>query len=171
MQENSVDLGGRCIINSTNYPITYSHTHGWIVLGVIMMAGIFIRQFFVLRHRGQKKWWLPAIGVAMLLALAVALAPQSSESSVKATSYTQIKQILDQRCLPCHATQPTQPGFAQPPKGVILETPEQVKQHALKIAETVHNRYMPLGNLTKLTEDERGLILSWFTKQPQSEAK
>jgi len=159
------------IMISAHYPMTYSHTHGWIVLGVIMMAGVFIRQFFVLRHRGQKKWWLPAIGVAMLLALAVALAPQSSESSVKATSYTQIKQVLDQRCLPCHAAQPTQPGFAQPPKGVILETPEQVKQHGLKIAETVNNRYMPLGNLTKLTEDERGLILSWFTKKKQSEPK
>jgi len=77
---------------------------------------------------------------------------------------------LDQRCLPCHATQPTQPGFPQPPKGVVLETSEQIDQHALKIAETVNNRYMPIGNMTGLTEDERSTILVWFASQTPSKS-
>ncbi len=38
------------IMISNHYPMTYSHPHGWLVLGVIMLAGVLIRQFFVLRH-------------------------------------------------------------------------------------------------------------------------
>ena len=33
--------------------------------------------------------------------------------------------------------------------------PEQIGQNAAKIAETVGNRYMPIGNLTQMTDDER----------------
>ncbi len=70
-------------------------------------------------------------------------------------TFAQLKTVLDARCVGCHAAQPTQAGFAQPPKGVVLETPEQIGQHAAKIAETVGNRYMPIGNLTQMTDDER----------------
>ncbi len=159
------------IMISAHYPMTYSHTYGWLVLGAIMMAGVFIRQFFVLRHRGQVKWWLPVLGVALLLMLAVILAPAPNKNSGAAISYAQVEQILDQRCLPCHAAKPTQPGFVQPPKGVVFDTADQITQHALKIAETVNNRYMPLGNLTQLTEEERSLLLAWFAKQQQTKTQ
>jgi len=155
---------------SNHYPMTYSHPHGWLILGVIMMAGVFIRQFFVLRHRGQLKWWLPALGSLLLLGLAIVLAPAPIKDTGAVISYEQVKKVLDQRCLPCHATQPTQPGFPQPPKGVVLETSEQIDQHALKIAETVNNRYMPIGNMTGLTEDERSTILVWFASQTPSKS-
>jgi len=75
-----------------------------------------------------------------------------------------VKSVLDARCIGCHATQPTQAGFAQPPKGVVLETPEQIGQNAAKIAETVGNRYMPIGNLTQMTDDERALVAAWFAQ-------
>jgi uncharacterized membrane protein len=54
------------IMISNHYPMTYSHPNGWLVLVVMMLAGVLIRQFFVLRHRGQVKWWLPAAGAALL---------------------------------------------------------------------------------------------------------
>src|SRR5882762_1413684 len=63
------------IMISNHYPMTYSHPQGWLVLGVIMLAGVLIRQFFVLRHGGNVKWALPAAGVALLAALAVAISP------------------------------------------------------------------------------------------------
>ena len=46
----------------------------------------------------------------------------------------------------------------------VLETPEQVAQHAVKLAETVRTGYMPIGNLTQITEDERQLIATWLTQ-------
>jgi len=158
------------VMISNHYPMTYSHPYGWLVLGVIMLAGVLIRQFFVLRHKGRTMWMLPAVAVVLLVGLAVALAPAApSASAAKAAnaetiSFAQVKTVLDIRCISCHATQPTQPGFAQPPKGIVLETPEQIGQNAAKIAETVGNRYMPIGNLTQMTDEERTIVTGWFAQ-------
>ena len=38
------------IMISNHYPMTYSHQHGWLVLIFIMLAGVLIRQYFVMRH-------------------------------------------------------------------------------------------------------------------------
>ena len=151
---------------SNHYPMTYSHPYGWLVLGVIMLAGVLIRQFFVLRHKGRTLWLLPAIAIVLLVGLAVVLVPAPAKPVAKAetVSFAQVKVILDARCLACHAAQPTQPGFAQPPKGVVLETPEQIGQNAAKIAETVANKYMPIGNLTQMTDEERAVVAAWFAQ-------
>jgi len=152
------------VMISNHYPMTYSHPQGWLVLGVIMLAGVLIRQFFVLRHRGNVKWALPAAGVALLAGLAVAIAPKIADSGGDRVTFANVQGVLKERCLQCHASQPTQPGFAQPPKGVLLETPEQVAANAPKIAETVGNKYMPIGNLTQMTDNERALIATWFAQ-------
>jgi len=152
------------VMISNHYPMTYSHPQGWLVLGVIMLAGVLIRQFFVLRHSGNVKWALPAAGVALLAGLAVAIAPKIADSGGGRVTFANVQGVLKERCLQCHASQPTQPGFAQPPKGVLLETPEQVAANAPKIAETVGNKYMPIGNLTQMTDDERTLIAAWFAQ-------
>jgi uncharacterized membrane protein len=152
------------VMISNHYPMTYSHPHGWLVLGVIMLAGVLIRQFFVLRHRGAVQWGLPAAGVALLAAVAVAIAPRSADSGGERIAFAKVQGVLKERCLQCHAAQPTQPGFAQPPKGVVLETPEQVAANAPKVAETVGNKYMPIGNLTQMTDEERALIVTWFAQ-------
>ena len=45
----------------------------------------------------------------------------------------------------------------------MLETPEQIVRHAADIyRQSVTTRVMPLGNLTGITEDERGIIDAWF---------
>ena len=152
------------VMISNHYPMTYSHSQGWLVLGVIMLAGVLIRQFFVLRHSGNVKWALPAAGVALLAGVAVAIAPKIADSGGGRVTFANVQDVLKERCLQCHASQPTQPGFAQPPKGVLLETPEQVAANAPKIAETVGNKYMPIGNLTQMTDDERALIATWFAQ-------
>jgi uncharacterized membrane protein len=149
---------------SNHYPMTYSHPHGWLILAVVMAAGVLIRQFFVLRHRGQSKAWLPAAGVALLAGVAVAIAPKRDVEAHANVAFSQVRAILDQRCITCHAALPRQEGFAQPPKGVVLETPEQVAANAAKIAETVGSRYMPIGNLTQMTDSERALVTAWVAQ-------
>ena len=149
---------------SNHYPMTYSHPHGWLILAVIMLAGVLIRQFFVLRHSGRVKPWLPAAGVALLAGVAVALSPKTGGEAGTKVAFGQVRAILDQRCVACHAAQPKQEGFAQPPKGIVLETSDQVAANAVKIAETVGNRYMPIGNLTHMTDDERATVSAWFAQ-------
>jgi uncharacterized membrane protein len=125
---------------------------------------VLIRQFFVLRHKGRTSWPLPAGAVVLLLGLVVAMAPAPMKRAGGEATFAQLKAVLDARCVGCHAAQPTQAGFAQPPKGVLLETPEQIGQNAAKIAETVGNRYMPIGNLTQMTDDERAVVAAWFAQ-------
>lgn len=152
------------IMISNHYPMTYANKHGWLVLGVIMLAGVLIRQFFVLRHRGEQKLWLPAAGVGLLLALMVLLAPKGVDGSGKKISFAEVKTIVQVHCAVCHAAQPTWEGFAQAPKGVMLENPEQILQHSAKIAETVGSGYMPIGNVTRISDDERRIITQWVVQ-------
>ncbi|MFT3758929.1 urate hydroxylase PuuD [Thauera sp.] len=152
------------IMISNHYPMTYANPNGWLILGVMMMAGVLIRQFFVLRHRGQVKWWLPAAGAALILMLIVLMAPKPVDASGEKVSFSTIRNVMNQRCVTCHAEKPTYEGFVQAPKGVMLETPEQVGQHAAKIAETVASGYMPLGNLTGITDQEREAVAIWHAQ-------
>ena len=46
----------------------------------------------------------------------------------------------------------------------MLETPDQIAANAPKVADTVNNKYMPIGNLTQMTDDERALIAAWFAQ-------
>lgn len=159
------------IMISTHYPMTFSHEKGWLVLAVIMMAGVFIRQFFVLRHQGKKVWLYPILGVALLGSLIVALAPNMYKSPmtdqpVAAVSDADALAIVQTRCVMCHAEVPNYPGFYQAPKGIILETQAQLDQHASLIASTVASKYMPLANLSKITDEERAQIAKWFADRP-----
>ncbi len=151
------------IMISNHYPMTYSHPHGWAILAVIMLAGALIRQFFVLRHRGQQRPLFVVAATLLLLMVFIALAPKPPSATIgKPVGFSEVKAILAERCVTCHAALPATSGFAQPPKGVMLETTEQILANAPKIAETVASRYMPIGNLTQMTEAERERIAIWF---------
>jgi len=157
------------IMISNHYAMTYNHRHGWAVLGAIMLAGVLIRHFFNLRHRGRIEWKYPAAGVAVLLLLAVLLAPGAPQRAApqlaggEAHRFAQVRTIMDQRCVSCHAAQPTQPGFAAAPAGVMLHTPELVSQNAARIyQQTVQLKAMPLANLTHMTDAERAEVQAWF---------
>ena len=127
-----------------------------------MFAGVLIRQFFVLRHKGASRPWLLIVAALLLLALIVWMAPSATTGNGAGAGYAAVHAVLEQRCIGCHAASPKQEGFAQPPKGVMLESEEQVAQHAAKIGETVANRYMPIGNLTQMTDSERALVAQWI---------
>ncbi len=166
---------------SNHYSMTYSAPHNWIVLLCIMAAGALIRQFFVLRHKGVYNWWYPGIAVALLLAVILWMSPAmqskpvvaapspSAEASsaapageaVAAGSFAQVQQVIQARCIQCHAAKPTL--IPVPGKGVLLDSPEHISQHAQQIyQQAVVQKAMPLGNMTHITDDERAIIGKWF---------
>jgi uncharacterized membrane protein len=150
------------IMISNHYAMTYRHQHAWAVLATIMAAGVFIRHFFNLRHKGRTEWKYPAFGVLLLLALAVAMAPQPPVAAPK-VQFAQVQAIVGQRCVACHADHPTQPGFATAPAGIVLNSPEAIRQNAAKIyQQAVQLKAMPLANLTNMTDAERGQLKAWF---------
>jgi uncharacterized membrane protein len=137
------------------------------VLAVIMAAGVFIRHFFNLRHKGRVEWKYPAAGVALLLALAVVIAPAAPRPGApgadNAAQFAQVRAIIGQRCVSCHASHPTQPGFATAPAGVMLDDPRAISQNSARIyQQAVQLKAMPLANLTNMTDAERAQLGAWF---------
>ncbi len=155
------------IMISNHYAMTYRHEHAWAVLAVIMAAGVLIRHFFNLRHKGRTEWRYPLAGVALLLAVAIAIAPKAPAPAAAvpdaAAQFAKVKTIIDQRCVSCHAAVPTQPGFASAPAGVMLHTDALVHQNAARIyQQTVQLKAMPIANLTNMTDAERAQVAAWF---------
>ena len=46
----------------------------------------------------------------------------------------------------------------------MLDTNEQTLQHAEQIKQVVASKYMPLANLTQMTDEERAVIAAWNGK-------
>jgi uncharacterized membrane protein len=151
-----------CMI-SNHYAFTYGHPQAWAVLALIGLAAVLIRHFFNLRHKGELAWRYPAAGVAILAAVAAWIAPRPVEAAAgPAVSDADAAAILQARCVSCHATHPTQAGFASPPLGLVLEDVAVARAAAEKIhRQVVETRVMPLGNLTQMTEDERARLGRW----------
>ncbi|KQV49869.1 urate hydroxylase PuuD [Massilia sp. Root335] len=151
------------IMISNHFAMTYRHPHAWAVLGTIMAAGVFIRHFFNLRHKGRVEWIYPAIGAALLLGLAVVLAPPRPGAPQGKVDFAQVEAIVRLRCVSCHAAHPTQPGFASAPAGVMLDDAEGIARNAPRIyQQAVQLKAMPLANMTHMTDAERAQIGAWF---------
>jgi uncharacterized membrane protein len=149
---------------SNHYPQTYGHPRGWLVLVVILLLAAYVRHFFNLRHRGRTLWAIPLTAAFALLALAIAIAPTKPQASTAVPTFAQVQAIVAQRCVACHAEQPTQAGFAVAPKDVKLDTPARIAANAQKIyQQVVTTRAMPIGNLTAMTDEERQTMAAWVT--------
>ena len=147
---------------SNHYPFATSHAQNWLVLVWLMLAGALIRYFFVARHKtavaGRRAPWGWAVaGGAILLGVAVWLAPaQSAVPVVGPARLAEVQVIVAQRCVACHNEQLAN-------KGVMLDTPERIVQHAQRMyQQVVVLKQMPLNNATQITEAERLVVARWF---------
>jgi uncharacterized membrane protein len=157
---------------SNHYSFTYNHPQAWVIMTLFIFAGALIRQYFVLMHSGQHKPAYPAAGVVLILAVVWIAAPkpqpavatQGSEASADAApsvTLAQVQGIMETRCVQCHAAQPSQPGFASAPAGMMMDSEDKTQVLAQQIKQVVASGYMPLGNMTQMTDEERALIAAW----------
>jgi uncharacterized membrane protein len=148
---------------SNHYAAFTNAQHAWLVLVAISLAGVFVRLFFTLRHRGIVKPSFWAIAIALLAAVFVALRPSPAPRVEGAVTFAQVRAIVTERCAGCHADRPTFAGFAAAPKNVALDTTERIVTHAQAVhQQTVVLKAMPIGNLTAMTDAERAVIDAWF---------
>ncbi len=75
--------------------------------------------------------------------------------------------IASKHCVMCHAAKPAHESFRDAPKGIILESVDDLKKHAATIyAQTVQTRAMPLGNQTDMSENDRATLGQWLKELP-----
>ncbi|QPI63385.1 urate hydroxylase PuuD [Vreelandella venusta] len=149
---------------SNHYSFIYSHELSWVVMVLFIFAGALIRQFFVLMHAGKTQPAYPAVGIGLiLLAFWVAApSPGAGNASVSGTpSQAQISGLIDQHCSQCHARNPEHAGFSAPPAGYAFDTWDEILGHQAQIKQVVASRYMPLGNITNMSDEERDSIAAW----------
>ncbi|NQV85482.1 MAG: urate hydroxylase PuuD [Woeseiaceae bacterium] len=151
------------VMTSNHYAMTYNHDYNWLILIGISLAGALIRIFFVARHKGHASA-LPVVLAVLLLALMAGLiAPRSQLSSAVTATMSEVRAVVNARCVNCHSSTPTHPSFPAAPLGVILDNDEQILAEADRIhVQTVVTRVMPIGNLTAMTDEERQIIDQWY---------
>ena len=147
---------------SAHYPMTYGHPHSWLVLLGLFAASVLIRHFFNVRWASGNgnTAWLLAAGTVVFIVVALLATPDAGEDS-EAPSFAQVRTVLDNRCVGCHAVKPSL--VPAPGKGVVLQTAADIRKHAHAIyAQSVQSRAMPLGNVTKMTDEERLVLAAWY---------
>jgi uncharacterized membrane protein len=154
------------IMISNHYPMTYGHEQGWLVLVAIGFISAYARHFFNLKNQGVSKPSILVISAIMLAALAAAMVPAKIEAQKGEVVLTDVQAmvIVEQRCVSCHAVSPSNAGFAMAPAGIILESAEQALAMKDKMIPALQTGYMPLGNLTKMTDLERQQLMVWLSK-------
>lgn len=158
---------------SNHYAGLYGNAWNWVLLVMISVAGALVRVWFVQRHFQGRKGRNPnplvlASGLVMLALTAILAIPRPAGEAAGPVAFNEVQPVIQARCVPCHATKPTQEGIAAPPKGVILETPDEIRARAAMInLQAALSKVMPPGNMTHITEAERGLIARWFKSGAQ----
>ncbi|SET68544.1 urate hydroxylase PuuD [Oceanicella actignis] len=163
---------------SNHYPLAFAAEWNWAIAALVFLMGVTIRHFFNTMHAtGRRPWWTWG-ATAALFAAAVWLstlgpgderaaaedAALSSEARrwAEAEGFAQAVEVVSARCSMCHAAEPGWEGIPVAPRGVVLETPEQIARWGRMIElQAGLTRAMPPANVSFMEPEERALIRAW----------
>lgn len=158
------------IMLSGHFPSTYGHPQSWLVLLVLAAGSAFIR--LGMNMRFTQPMWLWPTGFAALASLGLVLilvgdttllSPGSKRTTPVA--FTEVADIMHNRCTPCHSETPTNDTYKAAPNGVMFDSPDQITRMAPKIEErAVKTKNMPLANVTQMTDVERETLRAWIAQ-------
>ena len=153
---------------SNHFSGVYGHRLSWLLLLVLVAAGVAVRH--VLNIRWAFPQWKPvlaAVIAASVLSLWAIMRfgtvpAAQAEVAAGPVTFEEARHIIDRRCAVCHSARPTDPAFPVAPVGVMFDTPEQIIARAARIRERAFvTRTMPFGNKTNITDAERAVLGQW----------
>ncbi|MGI9478999.1 MAG: urate hydroxylase PuuD [Hyphomicrobiaceae bacterium] len=166
---------------SNHYPLAFATEYNWVIAALVLLMGVTIRHYFNSMHARAGKpvwtWFATAALFAAIIFLSTFApsAPTEDEDTssikltpsevrlTKAASFEEVSDIVMGRCAMCHATEPGWEGIHRAPKGVILETPNQVARHARDIyLQAARSHAMPPANVSFMEVEERLKIAAWY---------
>jgi uncharacterized membrane protein len=170
MHNNYLTLPVLFLMISNHYPLAFGTGHVPAIVALVLVVGAMIRHFFNSRHAGKPTpWWTWGVAVAGVAAIIwlSALGPNadavaSAANAAQPVEFAQAEEVVISRCSMCHAETPAWEGLATAPRGVRLETPEDITRHAGQIRmQAVLSNAMPPGNITMITPEERQVLAAW----------
>jgi uncharacterized membrane protein len=152
------------VMISNHFPSTFGHTHSWAVLAAITLGTAGVKHYLNLKEKGQYNVCILPLAVLLLLAVAFVTAPpKTTTACATQVSFAQINTIIQQRCISCHSSRPTDDVYTAPPNGVVYDTPNDIVQKKdLIMQRVVVTKTMPQNNKTNITPQERELIRCWI---------
>jgi uncharacterized membrane protein len=152
---------------SNHYPILFGHPWSPLIALGIVVAGGLIRHFFNITNHGVVTraaiLSIPAAAAVILVLILISGYRPGGGATVGNATFADIHPIVEKHCIQCHSATPTNKDFPQAPKGVMFDTPDEIKRYASKIKEqAVLAKIMPLGNLTGITDAERQELGAWI---------
>jgi len=171
LHNNYLTLPVVLMMISNHYPLLYQRADNWVYVGGILILGGLVRHYANSKDGGvsgwRVQWLLPAAGVvAVVLVVSTFDFSQfgsKADANLPPVHFAQVEPIFQQRCESCHSAKPTDSVYKAPPKGVMFDTPDQIKHMAQQIYRmAVLTHTMPQGNKTGMTQDERDMIGRWI---------
>jgi len=167
---------------ANHYPLAFSSRWNFLIVALVIIIGFVIRLFFNVMHAdGRRLWWCWGIAALCFAAAAwlstipdtrrdVAAAGQATTlaAALARPDFAQARDIVLGRCSMCHAREPAWADLPAPPKGVLLDTDEDIALHARDIfMQAGLGRAMPPGNITEITGAERAILVAWAKGIPK----
>ena len=149
---------------SIHFPGTYGSELNWLILALLMLAGAGARHLMVVRDRSRPYVY---VGVAVsLVALFFLTAPPAAQRAAAVSgeevSLASAKAVITARCISCHSEEPRDDTFGAAPGGVSFDTDAEILRRAERISYRASvTKTMPLGNITRMTMEERDLLARW----------
>ena len=152
---------------SNHYPLFFATQYNWAIVAIVLVIGPVIRHYFNVRHEGKEgplwTWLVAGIGMLAIAWLSGTGAGIKMGALPETPKFAAVQDIVMSRCSMCHSTEPVWAGFVTAPKGVLLDSPEQIKLHARMIdINAVRSHAMPPGNITDISPADRQVLAAWI---------
>jgi uncharacterized membrane protein len=151
------------VMVSNHFPSTFGNEYQWLTLITISLGSAGIKHWLNLRERGQLSVWVLPASVILLLAVAYGTAPKMNNAKCDEVSFAAVNSIIQQRCITCHSSRPSDAVYTSAPNGVKYDTPQEIaSKKELILQRVVITKTMPQNNKTNMTLEERELIRCWI---------
>jgi uncharacterized membrane protein len=179
---NYITLPVLFLMLSNHYPLTYTNSAAIPALVTcVIVAGALVRYFYNSWHADHAKapWWAwgvaaGALWIAFWIAMSASpgmrstlglgeLPAEHAASADLPKAPDDVVAVVESRCSMCHAAEPVWEGIGEAPKGVRLDSPENIERFASAIRmQAVLTHAMPPNNLTEITPEERETLARWL---------
>jgi uncharacterized membrane protein len=159
---------------SNHYPLVFGTAYNWVIASLVFLMGVTIRHWFNTHHarKGNPHWtWGVTVILFLLIAwLSTVPAKVPAETALQrdalqfaqASGFDDAVDVVTGHCAMCHAAEPVWDGVHWPPKGVLLETPEQIAANARRIyLQAGVSHAMPPAGRVSMDAQARAVIVDW----------
>jgi uncharacterized membrane protein len=151
------------VMISNHFPSTFGNEYPWLILAIITLGTAGVKHYLNLKEKGQISVWVMPVSVLILLAGAFISAPSKPGYCSSKVEFSEVNAVIQQRCISCHSSRPTDDVYTAPPNGISYDTPSEMVKLKDKIMQrVVVTKTMPQNNKTNMTEKERDLIRCWI---------